>query len=111
LRAACHEEIERLRPGRPAEASLLRSTLQWLHLDASQWSDAHRQDSAEVFAVSDRLRTLVEMREQLYAIWERSNATREQLVAQLQLWCAQAESSGIRALSDLSLRMRRYAPA
>ena len=49
------------------------------------------------------------MREELTALWARSNATREQLLQQLQDWIARAEQSGIRQLEDFSQRLRRYA--
>jgi stearoyl-CoA desaturase (delta-9 desaturase) len=42
-------------------------------------------------------------------VWERSNLSREQLLAHLQQWCLRAEASGIRALQDLALRVRSYA--
>ena len=58
---------------------------------------------------SGPLQTLVAMRDELSAVWERSNATREQLLAHLQDWCRRAESSGIRQLEEMSLRLRRYA--
>ena len=48
-------------------------------------------------------------RAELAATWERSNASREQLVAHLADWCSRAEASGVRALQELALRMRRYA--
>ena len=56
------------------------------------------------------IKTLVEMRTELNALWDRSNASREQLVAHLQQWCAQAEASGVRALQDMSVRLRSYVP-
>ena len=49
------------------------------------------------------------MREELAAIWARSNASREQLLAQLQDWVVRAEQSGIRQLQEFSLRLRQYA--
>jgi stearoyl-CoA desaturase (delta-9 desaturase) len=111
LAQACSEEVARLRALRPADASLIRSSRRWLHLDSARWSDQNRAKLGEVFAASDRLRKLVEMRSELTSTWERSNASREQLVAHLQDWCLRAEESGIRALQDLALRMRRYAAA
>jgi stearoyl-CoA desaturase (delta-9 desaturase) len=45
----------------------------------------------------------------LSAMWDRSNASREQLVAQMQAWCHRAEQSGIQALHDFAGRLRRYA--
>ncbi|MFP5406274.1 MAG: acyl-CoA desaturase, partial [Gammaproteobacteria bacterium] len=53
----------------------------------------------------------VEMRRELAKVWERSNLSREQLVAHLQQWCHRAEASGIRSLQELSVRMRSYAAA
>ena len=49
------------------------------------------------------------MRKELAAVWERSNASREQLLKQLQEWCHRAEASGIRQLEEFSLRLRCYA--
>ena len=49
------------------------------------------------------------MRGELEALWARSSTSREQLVSDLQDWIARAEASGIRQLSEFSLRLRRYA--
>jgi len=37
------------------------------------------------------------------------DATREQLLHQLQEWCKRAEESGIHALQEFAVRLRRYA--
>jgi stearoyl-CoA desaturase (delta-9 desaturase) len=50
-----------------------------------------------------------EMRVELSAIWGRSHSSREQLLQQLQDWCARAEASGIKALQEFSMRLRSYA--
>jgi stearoyl-CoA desaturase (Delta-9 desaturase) len=111
LRRACREEVAQLKPHQRSEARLIKSARRWLHLDASNWTEQHRQRAIEVFGVSEPLRKLVEMRDELFSTWQRSNASREQLVHHLQQWCARAEQSGVRALQDLALRMRRYTPA
>ena len=49
------------------------------------------------------------MRHELAAIWERSSASKEQLLRQLQDWCHRAEQSGIAPLVDFSHRLRSYA--
>lgn len=109
LRKACTEEAHRLaRLDRP-EGPLLASARRWLHRDATRWTEAQKARLAEVLAASERLRRLVEMRRELSAVWERSNLSREQLLAHLQQWCQCAEASGIRALQDLSVRLRSYA--
>lgn len=77
--------------------------------DAQNLSAQARQQLAEALAHSPQLAKLHAMREELTALWARSNASREQLVAQLQDWCQRAEASGVRQLQELSLRMRSYA--
>ena len=49
------------------------------------------------------------MRRELAALWERSTASREQLLKQLQDWCQRAEASGIAPLREFSMRLRSYA--
>jgi stearoyl-CoA desaturase (delta-9 desaturase) len=51
------------------------------------------------------------MRQDLGAIWERSTASKEQLLRQLQDWCHRAETSGVASLVDFSRRLRSYAVA
>jgi len=66
----------------------------------------------QLTAICDRnqkLRTYVELRDDLSSIWERSNKSQEQLLSQLQEWCRRAEHSGIHALEEFSLRLRQYA--
>ena len=57
------------------------------------------------------LETAYSMRQELAVVWERSNASREQLLQTLQGWCERAESSGVRQLRELSTRLRSYVPA
>ncbi len=109
LRRACVEEARRLSSMRRPEGELLSSARSWLPVDAKKWSDQQRARLGEIFAASERLEKLVEMRGELAAVWERSNLSREQLLAHLQQWCARAEASGVRALQDIALRMRCYA--
>jgi hypothetical protein len=49
------------------------------------------------------------MRDELVALWDRSTASKEQLLRQLQDWCRRAEASGIAPLVDFSQRLRSYA--
>ena len=55
------------------------------------------------------LQTMQAMHAELASLWERSMATREQLVARLQDWCRRAEASGVLPLADFSRRLRCYA--
>jgi stearoyl-CoA desaturase (Delta-9 desaturase) len=57
----------------------------------------------------DALRTMSAMRSELAALWERSMASRDQLLRKLQDWCRRAETSGIQPLAEFSRRLRSYA--
>ena len=56
------------------------------------------------------MQTLVEMRAELSAIWERGTVSREQMLSNLQDWISRAEASGIRVLQEAAIRIRSYAP-
>ena len=109
LKQVCAEEARRLKAahGPALDARALR---RWVlagddgHLKAEQ-----KQQLAVVVKESPALVTALSMREELAAIWARSNASREQLLAQLQDWVVRAEQSGIRQLQEFSLRLRQYA--
>lgn len=60
-----------------------------------------------------RLRTVVQFRQQLQDVWERTSNNQEQLLRSLQDWCQRAEATGIQALADFarSLRGFRLQPA
>lgn len=81
----------------------------WLTRDESKLAEPERAKLAEVLAKSQALDTVYRMRRELAALWERSTASREQLLKQLQDWCRRAEASGIAPLREFSLRLRCYA--
>jgi stearoyl-CoA desaturase (delta-9 desaturase) len=78
-------------------------------LRMQQLSEAERARLSEALQKSRMLATALAMRQELVALWERSSASKEQLVRQLQDWCRRAESSGIPPLVDFSWRLRSYA--
>ena len=49
------------------------------------------------------------MRDELTAVWQRSNATKEQLLSKLEDWCHRAEKSDILPLQEFSKKLRSYA--
>jgi stearoyl-CoA desaturase (delta-9 desaturase) len=80
-----------------------------LRRDAGALPREQQATLALLLARSERLAKVVTMRAELEALWARSAATHEQLVASLQDWVVRAEASGIRQLEEFSLRLRRYA--
>jgi stearoyl-CoA desaturase (delta-9 desaturase) len=109
LKNAYAEELSVLRRFAPQDAQLLKGLKRWLNRDEKQLCGEERARLAEALAKSEKLSTVYTMRRELVALWDRSNASREQLLKQLQDWCRRAEASGIRQLEEFSLGLRCYA--
>ncbi|HXA46636.1 MAG TPA: fatty acid desaturase [Burkholderiaceae bacterium] len=109
LKQAWHEEVEHLKEKAQLESSFLKSAKKLLQREPAKLESTQKQQLVELFSHSKALQTMHEMRAELAAIWDRSHSSREQLLQQLQDWCARAEASGIKSLSDFSLRLRSYA--
>jgi stearoyl-CoA desaturase (delta-9 desaturase) len=72
---------------------------------------AEKARVAEALKKARALDTVVAMRQDLISLWDRSSASKEQLLRQLQDWCHRAETSGVASLVDFSRRLRSYAVA
>ena len=106
LRDTCAEEIRSLKM---RAVSVDRAAVKrMLHVDAGALLASERAKVDEAISKSRVLATVYTMRQELAALWQRSSASKEQLVRQLEDWCARAETSGIIALQDFSRRLRRY---
>jgi stearoyl-CoA desaturase (Delta-9 desaturase) len=108
VRRTYAEEVERLKHWSPRDAEVLHSLRRAL-LRGQALAGAERARLAEALKKSRALATVVAMRHELVALWERSSASKEQLLRQLQDWCHRAEASGIASLVDFSQRLRSYA--
>ena len=106
LRSIYREELAKVRDS--LDNQQVSALKRWFARDG----EVQAQDQASLesaLAKSKRLETIYAMRRDLTAVWGKSNASREQLVKQLQDWCHRAEASGIAQLQEFSLRLRRYA--
>ncbi|MES2150337.1 MAG: fatty acid desaturase [Pseudomonadota bacterium] len=109
VKSAWREEFEHLKHKAELESRFLKSSRKLLQREPGKLEGPQKQQLVELFQHSKALETMHHMRVELGAIWERSHSTREQLLHQLQDWCARAEVSGIKSLEDFSLRLRSYA--
>ena len=91
------------------EGSMVKQVKRWLHLDAADMREQDKASLSEVLSQSKQMATVYAMRQELAALWMRSNATKEQLLNQLQDWCHRAEASGIDSLQAFSRKLRCYA--
>ena len=108
VRRTYRAELERLKHWSPRDAEVLRSLKQRL-LRGQALAGAESARLAEVLKNSRALATVIAMRDELSALWDRSHASKEQLLRQLQDWCHRAEASGVAPLVDFSQRLRSYA--
>jgi stearoyl-CoA desaturase (delta-9 desaturase) len=113
LVAACQEELGRVRDAMPeyAQRNLPAKMKIWLKQDEKDTPATEREQLAQLLEKSPTLKTVYTMRQDLNRLWARSNLTRDQLLNELQDWCARAEASGIAALERFSRDLRQVALA
>jgi stearoyl-CoA desaturase (delta-9 desaturase) len=87
----------------------LKRIKHWLHADATVLNEQEKLKLNIVIRTSQKLNAAYTLRQDLIAIWQRSTATKEQMVKDLEDWCHRAEASGIEALQQFSRRLRCYA--
>ena len=108
LKRTYAEELERLRRWSPQDAESLRQ-LKGHFARLQKLTESERARLAEALKNSRALAVATAMHDDLVALWERSSASKEQLVRQLQDWCQRAEASGVGHVAEFSRRLRRYA--
>ncbi|MGA8863983.1 MAG: fatty acid desaturase [Gallionella sp.] len=110
LKKTYREEIAQLKLRMPGLGKVdLKRVKHWLHVDVNVLSEQEKLKFGLVMQTSEKLNIAYTLREELTAIWQRSTATKEQMVRDLEAWCHRAESSGIEALQQFSRRLRYYA--
>ncbi len=110
LKRAYRQELAHLKEvGAREKYQVMRGARSWFHKEEAGLDEPQKRQLPQIFANSQKLRTYIELRNELAAMWERSNASRDQLLVQLQDWCHRAEQSGIKALQEFAMRLRRYA--
>ncbi|QGZ62145.1 DesA family fatty acid desaturase [Paraburkholderia acidisoli] len=110
VKQAYRQELAHLKEvGEREKYKVMRGARKWFDKEEASLDEPQKRQLPQIFANSQKLRTYIELRNELAAIWERSSASREQLLTQLQDWCHRAEQSGIKALQEFASRLRRYA--
>lgn len=109
LRGACRAEVKRLKAEGLHANKLhdMRLARRWLHRDEDKIPSHLKAQVDGVCADNPKLAKLVAMREELRQLWTRTNVSAEQLVVDLQAWCKKAEESGIHALQEFAVKLRR----
>jgi stearoyl-CoA desaturase (delta-9 desaturase) len=110
LKKTYREEIAQLKLRMPGLGKVdLKRVKHWLYVDATVLSEQEKLKLSLVIQSSRKLDIAYTLRQELIAIWQRSTATKEQMVKDLEDWCHRAETCGIEALQQFSRRLRCYA--
>lgn len=105
IRPVLREELLRADDSRRRILKCARSLLIREHIG---WAAHDRNQLSNVFDISHSLRTVYEFRLSLQNIWNRTTTNHDKLVASLQEWCVQADTSDIHALREFSRSLRGY---
>ncbi|MCA3134480.1 MAG: fatty acid desaturase [Rhodocyclaceae bacterium] len=106
MRATWSGEMDRIKTSPGLDKATVR---RWLNLEARALGDQDRARLNEALSKSKVMATVYSMRQDLSGLWQRSAASKEQLVKQLEDWCRRADASGIRPLQEFSRQLRAYA--
>ncbi|MCE2898543.1 MAG: fatty acid desaturase [Betaproteobacteria bacterium] len=106
MRATWSGEMDRINTSPGLDKATVR---RWLNLEARALGDQDRARLNEALSKSKVMATVYSMRQDLSGLWQRSAASKEQLVKQLEDWCRRADASGIRPLQEFSRQLRAYA--
>jgi stearoyl-CoA desaturase (delta-9 desaturase) len=87
---------------------VVRSSQRLLSREGRRLDAVARERLEQILAQSQTLETVYRFRERLQEIWERSTPSQDQLLASLQDWCRQAESTGIAALERFSWELKGF---
>ncbi|MBK5932288.1 acyl-CoA desaturase [Halochromatium salexigens] len=111
LKSTVKQEVRKRQLGAAfglGEKRTLRVVQSGLQRGAENLPASERLILERSLAASPLLSILYAMRQELVALWSRSNASREQLVEQLERWLQHAETSGVIALRQFSKRLCGY---
>ncbi|MDV6343240.1 fatty acid desaturase [Nitrosomonas sp. Is37] len=109
LKAMLKKEVEHLREAASQHGIDGNTLKRWILADAKTLQEEERIKLNLVLSKTKNLDKVYTMREELAAIWQRSAASKDELVKQLEDWCHRAEESGIEVLEKFSRRLRCYA--
>lgn len=105
LKSDCKAELAKLQVS-------FKEKISWRHLKQLLIKDNELLTKEEehmrqrIIKNSPLFNKILGLREDLTTLWQRSNLSREELLAALQNWCKKAETSGINPLKHFSLNLK-----
>ena len=89
----------------------IRRAKRWLTRHPSLLDSQSQERLAELMEKYPSLKTVMEYRNELKALWETTDLSNESLLAELMRWCSRAEASGIKALEEFSAYLKSFRPS
>ena len=89
----------------------VRRAKRWLTRHPSLLDVQSQERLAELMEKHPGLKTVMEYRNELKALWETTDLSNERLLAELVQWCSRAEASGIKALEEFAAYLKSFRPS
>ena len=89
----------------------IRRAKRWLTRHPSLLDVQSQERLAELMEKYPSLKTVMEYRNELKALWETTDLSNERLLAELVQWCSRAEASGIKALEEFAAYLKSFRPS
>ena len=89
----------------------VRRAKRWLTRHPSLLDVQSQERLAELMERYPSLKTVMEYRNELKALWETTDLSNERLLAELVQWCSRAEASGIKALEEFAAYLKSFRPS
>lgn len=93
-----------------ARRKLLQGAGRLFRLQESMLSSKSRQKLHQILANNSQLSLVYQYKQALQNVWLKTAATQKELVEALQVWCKQAESSGLEVLELFVKQVKTYVP-
>lgn len=109
LRQVCNEESSKLKPSKSREFRMLKKAHKLMRKEWASMDDAARNKLELILNKNKNLEFVYQMKLKLQDIITANNqASHLNSLKHLQDWCKKAEESGIAALEEFSMNLKRY---
>ena len=109
LKTVCHEESTKIKSDQPHEFKLFRKAHLLMRKEFSSLDEAARSKLESILDQNHNLQQVYQMKTKLQEICSsKHDKSHQSVLGALQEWCKHAEESGIAALEEFSLRLKRY---
>ncbi|MDH3639235.1 MAG: transposase [Gammaproteobacteria bacterium] len=102
------EEMQKVRSGSREHLPLLKRARRLMYRESTLLTETARGQLYRALDLNPTLQKVYAMKQRLQEIWSKSAPTQEHMLKALEDWCKAAENSGIDALREFSMKLKRY---